>query len=92
MLSPLVAKRFCRRAARACGVHVLDELRTTASEGEAEAVDGLVGLGGVDVDDLVGGGGGGEWNGRLEAKRTERSGLVSQRDVLRGGARSRPRE
>jgi hypothetical protein len=36
------------------GVHVDDQLSASAGESEAEAVDGLVGFCGIDVDDLIG--------------------------------------
>jgi hypothetical protein len=59
------------------GVHVHEELGAAAGEGEAEAVDGLVGLGGVDGDGLRGGRGGvAKAMGGCGARRAERSGAV----------------
>ena len=73
------------------GVHVHEELGAAAGEREAEAVDGLVGLGGVDVDGLGScGGGGGEGDGRLELEeRGAVGGGEVERDVFLGGCSER---
>ena len=84
-------EEFMQEGVALGGVHVHEELGAAAGEREAEAVDGLVGLGGVDVDGLGGcGGSGGEGDGRLEL---EEGGAVGggevEGDVLLGGGLGR---
>ncbi len=55
----MVAEELFEEIVAGAGFHAMEELGAAAGEGEAKAVEGLVGFGGVDAD------GGGFGGGRL---------------------------